>query len=67
MAFDNRYPNRKDNRRKYPFWQYAKSVSIQCRNHGGCEHCVSNRRIGWLRNLAKAEAGLDDFFANNDH
>ena len=63
MAFDNHYPNRKDNRRTYNDWDGAKRFDRSCRNHGGCNYCVSNRRIGWLRNLAKAEAALDDFFA----
>lgn len=54
MAFDNHYPNRKDNRRNYKY-NYAKSVDASCRNHGGCSWCESNRRISWIRRLLKAE------------
>ena len=62
MAFETtkNYPNRKDNRRVYKPWEYAKSVSQSCRNHGGCEHCVSNRRIHWLRELDKTQDMLDN-------
>jgi hypothetical protein len=61
MAFETtkNYPNRKDNRRVYKPWEYAKSVSQSCRNHGGCKACVSNRRIHWLRELDKTQDMLD--------
>jgi hypothetical protein len=58
MAFDNRYPNRKDHRRSYEY-NYAKSVDRSCRNHGGCKWCVSNRRISWIRRLLKAQDMLN--------
>jgi hypothetical protein len=59
MAFDNHYPNRKDNRRNYKY-SYAKSVCRSCRNHGGCNYCVSNRRIHWLRELLRTQVDLDE-------
>jgi hypothetical protein len=62
MSFDNKfYPNRKDNRRPYPDWVGSKGFDRSCRNHGGCNYCVSNRRIHWLRELAKADDKLKEF------
>lgn len=40
MAFDPRYPNRKDHRRPY---RGAKAVDPHCRNHGACECCKRER------------------------
>ena len=61
MAFDNNYyPNRKDNRRVYPKWEYAKRVDRSCRNHGTCNYCMSNRTINLQRLEAKAKDMLDN-------
>lgn len=62
MAFESNknYPNRKDNRRVYPFWEYAKRVDRSCRNHGGCRWCEQNRTVSRIRLEAKARVMLND-------
>jgi hypothetical protein len=40
MAFDKRYPNRKDNRLPY---RKSKRFDRTCRNHGTCSYCANNR------------------------
>lgn len=40
MAFDNYYPNRKDQRKLY---RGAKSYTRGCRNHNSCKYCEGNR------------------------
>ena len=61
MAFDNKfYPKRKDNRRVYPKWEYAKRCDRTCRNHGTCNYCKGRRLFTSLRMLAKARGMLDN-------
>ncbi len=60
MAFDNKhYPNRKDNRRIYPY-SNAKRCDRTCRNHGSCKYCESNRMINTKKNelVAKSELAI---------
>ena len=33
----------KEKRKPYSLYNFAKSVSKQCRNHGGCKWCEGNR------------------------
>lgn len=40
MSFDKNYPNRKDWRKPY---RKSKRFDKQCRNHGKCSYCLSNR------------------------
>ena len=40
MAFDNQYPNRKDQRKPY---RRSKAFDRSCRSHGSCSYCERNR------------------------
>lgn len=40
MAFDNSYPNRKDQQKPY---RKSKAFDRSCRNHGYCPWCTSGR------------------------
>lgn len=40
MAFDNKYPNRKDHRKPY---RRSKAFDRSCRPHGSCSYCEDNR------------------------
>jgi hypothetical protein len=52
MSFDKSYPNRKDRRK--PF-RGAKSFDTQCRCHGGCSYCRSNRLHSTIIRRKKAD------------
>lgn len=61
MAFDNYYPNRKDNRRIY-IGRTSKKFDSHCRNHGLCSYCVSNRLINQTKTLIKANEQLKEYY-----
>lgn len=56
MAFEKRYPNRKDSRRVYR--SRAKRVSASCRNHGSCKWCLGNRLHARLKGDVAASQAL---------
>jgi hypothetical protein len=66
MAFETRYPKRKDWRR--PYRRRAQQDLKSCRPHGGCPWCESNRQIRLHRELGRTDesirewegGGLDD-------
>lgn len=39
----------------------GKAVDRSCRNHGGCEYCLSNRRYQTNRQLGKIKDRLRDY------
>jgi hypothetical protein len=53
MAFDKRYPNRKDIRAPY---RKSKRFDRTCRNHGSCPYCENNR----LHNDRRRELAAKD-------
>ena len=59
MAFDNYYPNRKDNRRKY--YTKAKQCCRGCRNHGGCPYCEGNRFHQMKKAKLEAESKVREY------
>ena len=73
MAFDTRYPNRKDWRKPYRGGQAshytgldlglpgtAKAVDASCRNHGGCPWCEAGKAFAALRRTpADADAQVE--------
>lgn len=52
MAFEKRYPNRKDWRKAY---RRSKAFDRSCRVHGSCGWCLGNRMHGTRRREAEAE------------
>lgn len=66
MSFDNKdYPNRKDNRRTYKY-DYAKSVSLSCRNHGDDPYYRGNRLIKTIKTEMIAKNELANFHLNKE-
>jgi hypothetical protein len=53
MAFDNRYPNRKDRRR--PYYRGGR-FDRTCRPGGSCPYCRSNRLHSTRKRLASLES-----------
>lgn len=57
MSFDNFYPHRKDNRRKY--WGLtSKNFDRSCRNHGSCGYCRDTRTYNRRKTLEAAKIQL---------
>jgi hypothetical protein len=61
MSFDKNYPNRKDHRK--PF-SGAKAIDRTCRNHKGCNCCLSNRTHANRKRLEASEENLKERFEN---
>ena len=43
MSLNKAIEHNKEKRKPYSLYNFAKSVSKQCRNHGSCEWCKGNR------------------------
>jgi hypothetical protein len=63
MAFDTDYPNRKDWRKQY---HKSKAFDQNCRNHGSCNFCYSNRMYRYTINNIIIDDKLKDFYQNNE-
>jgi len=57
MAFDNKYPNRKDWRK--PLYR-SKVFDRSCRCHGGCSYCLGNRMYRVNKNEIAAKELLKE-------
>lgn len=60
MAFDNKYPKRKDWIK--PFYG-SKAFDTSCRNNGNCAYCKGNRTI----NRKKIELAIKYEILNNNN
>ena len=58
MSLDKAIEHHKEKRKKY---RGAKSVDKQCRNHGGCDWCLSNRTHKYEKAKQKANFNLTEF------
>jgi len=58
MALDNKYPNRKDQRRAY---FKSKRFDRSCRPGGSCPYCRDNRLCSSHRREAAAKDQIDEF------
>lgn len=56
MAFEKRYPNRKDWRKAY---RRSQAFDRSCRPHGKCGWCQNSRTHGTEKRKAQAEGGLE--------
>ena len=57
MAFDKKYPNRKDWRKPY---YDSRRHDWSCRNHGSCDYCRGNRLHKSMVRLLSAEQQLKE-------
>lgn len=57
MSLDKAIEHGKEHRKPYHVDRrnFAKSVSIQCRNHGSCIWCKGNRTYKWRKKLEKID------------
>lgn len=62
MSLDKAILSRKEHRKKY----YGnKAIDRSCRNHGGCEWCLENRRIHSLKEIEKLNFSLKEYYSQN--
>lgn len=57
MAFDKKYPNRKDKRKPYID---SREVDATCRSHGSCPYCAENRKINEKKKKKSADEKLKE-------
>lgn len=50
MSLDKAIEHGKEKRRPY---KNSKSISLQCRNHGGCPWCLGNRLYKYKKKMEK--------------
>jgi hypothetical protein len=55
MALLKSIQHGKEHRKMY---RGGKAVSLDCRNHGGCIHCLRNRQHSTLRRLLACEQDI---------
>ena len=55
--FDNDYPNRKDQRRKY---FNSRRFDKSCRNHGNCDYCSNGRQYRNKKRELTAKEKLEE-------
>ena len=53
MSFDKAIEHKKEHRRQY---RGGKLIDKNCRNHGACEWCLSNRTIATKKKLEEAKS-----------
>lgn len=58
MSLDKAIKSGKERRKPY---YGSKSIDRSCRNHGGCDWCLSNITIRSQKNQIKLDQELDDF------
>ena len=59
MSLDKAITHGKEHRQQY---QGAKYYSMQCRNHGSCAVCQSNRLYKFRKCQAQAESKEDEYY-----
>lgn len=58
MSLDKAVEHGKEKRKPY---HGAKAVDPSCRNHGGCEWCLENRRYSVLKRESAMEQEEDEY------
>ena len=58
MALDKAIEHKKEKRKQY---RGAKAVDKTCRNHGGCDWCVSDRTYKNMKRLENMKSREEEF------
>lgn len=60
MSFDKRYPKAKDARRRLHRYHDSRDFDRECRCHGDCPYCESNRTVASKRRKQSADAAMKE-------